>query len=30
VISRLSTPNCRNKEELEKEFKRLVAQKNGL
>lgn len=30
VISRLSAPNCRNKEELEKEFKRLVAQKNGL
>lgn len=28
VISRLSTPNCRNKEELEKEFERLIAQKN--
>lgn len=30
VISRLSTPNCQNKEELEKEFKRLVTQKNEL
>ncbi|OUO35166.1 ribosomal protection-like ABC-F family protein [Flavonifractor sp. An306] len=30
VISRLSTPNCHNKEELEKEFERLIAQKNAL
>lgn len=30
VISRLSTPNCQNKEELEKEFERLIAQKNAL
>lgn len=30
VISRLSTPNCKNKEELEKEFERLIAQKNAL
>ena len=30
VISRLSTPNCQNKEELEKEFERLIAQKNIL
>ena len=30
VISRLSAPNCRNKEELEKEFERLTAQKNAL
>ena len=30
VISRLSTPNCKNKEELEKEFERLIAQKNML
>ena len=30
VISRLSTPNCQNKEELEKEFERLIAQKNML
>lgn len=29
VISRLSTPNCQNKEELEKEFERLIAQKNA-
>lgn len=29
VISRLSTPNCQNKEELEKEFERLVGQKNA-
>ena len=29
VISRLSAPDCRNKEELEKEFERLVAQKNA-
>ena len=30
VISRLSTPNCQNKEELEKEFEQLIAQKNAL
>lgn len=30
VISRLSTPNCQNKEELEKEFERLITQKNAL
>ena len=30
VISQLSTPNCQNKEALEKEFKRLTAQKNIL
>ena len=29
VISRLSTPNCRNKEELEREFQQLIAQKNA-
>lgn len=29
VISRLSTPNGQNKEELEKEFERLIAQKNA-
>ena len=29
VISRLSAPNCQNKEELEKEFKQLIAQKNA-
>ncbi len=29
VISRLSAPNCPDKEELEKEFKRLIAQKNA-
>ena len=30
VISRLSTPNCQNKEELKKELERLIAQKNML
>lgn len=30
VISRLSTPHCQNKEELEKEFEQLIAQKNAL
>ena len=30
VISSLSTPNCQNKEELEKEFEQLIAQKNAL
>ena len=29
VISRLSAPNCPNKEELEREFERLIAQKNA-
>lgn len=29
VISRLSAPNCPDKEELEKEFERLIAQKNA-
>lgn len=29
VISRLSAPNCPNKEELEKEFKQLIAQRNA-
>ena len=28
VISKLSVPNCKNKEELEKEFERLITQKN--
>lgn len=30
VISRLSSPACPNKEELEREFERLVAQRNAL
>ena len=29
VISRLSAPNCHNKEELEKEFERLIAQRKA-
>ena len=28
VIARLAAPNCQNKEDLEKEFERLAAQKN--
>ena len=30
VISRLSLPGCENREELEKEFARLIAQKRAL